>query len=191
MLLLVIPAQAGIQHLQGSRFSTAIQVAMGPGLRRGDDKGHCQAFAGSMQGPAGTSAESTAARPSISRCVRCPGTPCFRNTHRSSLSPAACGRRAAGSARNTHPACACRGRNRSCDRPAMGSPAGCIRRTHPAWRLDRDHGDVIPASSAMSRPAYPSIEQIEALREAGAWRRPHAFRYTTAGSMWRFRRGDW
>jgi len=28
----------------------------------------------------------------------------------------------------------------------------------PVRRLDRDHGDVIPAFNAMGRPAYPSIE---------------------------------
>jgi xylan 1,4-beta-xylosidase len=34
------------------------------------------------------------------------------------------------------------------------------------WRLDPDHGNVIPAFDAMGRPDYPSREQIRALREA-------------------------
>lgn len=34
------------------------------------------------------------------------------------------------------------------------------------WRLDTGHGDVIPAFDAMGRPAYPSLEQIKALRQA-------------------------
>jgi xylan 1,4-beta-xylosidase len=34
------------------------------------------------------------------------------------------------------------------------------------WRLDRDHGNVIPAFDAMGRPAYPSLKQIQALRQA-------------------------
>jgi xylan 1,4-beta-xylosidase len=34
------------------------------------------------------------------------------------------------------------------------------------WRLDTGHGDVIPAFDAMGRPAYPSLEQIKALRLA-------------------------
>ena len=42
----------------------------------------------------------------------------------------------------------------------------------PVRRLDRDHGDAIPAFNAMGRPAYPSIEQIEALREAGCMAPP-------------------
>lgn len=35
------------------------------------------------------------------------------------------------------------------------------------WRLDTGHGNVIPAFDAMGRPAYPSLQQIEALRLAG------------------------
>lgn len=35
------------------------------------------------------------------------------------------------------------------------------------WRLDEAHGNVITAYDAMGRPAYPSLKQIEALREAG------------------------
>ncbi|MGA0586503.1 GH39 family glycosyl hydrolase [Dyella sp. KRB-257] len=35
------------------------------------------------------------------------------------------------------------------------------------WRLDRDHGDVIPTFDAMGRPAYPSRKQIQTLRQAG------------------------
>jgi xylan 1,4-beta-xylosidase len=34
------------------------------------------------------------------------------------------------------------------------------------WRLDTDHGNVIPAFDAMGRPDYPSREQIHTLREA-------------------------
>ena len=34
------------------------------------------------------------------------------------------------------------------------------------WRLDHDHGNVIPAFDAMGRPAYPTREQILALRRA-------------------------
>jgi xylan 1,4-beta-xylosidase len=34
------------------------------------------------------------------------------------------------------------------------------------WRLDPDHGNVIPAFDAMGRPAYPSRKQIQALRKA-------------------------
>ena len=34
------------------------------------------------------------------------------------------------------------------------------------WRLDRRHGDVITAFDAMGRPAFPSREQIRALRQA-------------------------
>ncbi len=39
--------------------------------------------------------------------------------------------------------------------------------TATVWRLDRGHGDVIPAFDAMGRPAYPSMSQIETLRKAG------------------------
>lgn len=35
------------------------------------------------------------------------------------------------------------------------------------WRLDETHGNVIPAFNAMGRPAYPSRDQIKALRQAG------------------------
>lgn len=60
-----------------------------------------------------------------------------------------------------------------------GKPQGTIERFDVAvghlgdvdqaivWRLDRDHGDVIPAFDAMGRPAYPSLQQIHALRSAG------------------------
>ena len=34
------------------------------------------------------------------------------------------------------------------------------------WRLDHEHGNVIPAFDAMGRPAYPSRAQILALRKA-------------------------
>ncbi len=60
-----------------------------------------------------------------------------------------------------------------------GAPSGRIKRfvvtvAHlPAarhatvWRLDRRHGDVIPAFDAMGRPRYPTRRQILALRRAG------------------------
>jgi xylan 1,4-beta-xylosidase len=36
------------------------------------------------------------------------------------------------------------------------------------WRVDPDHGNVLKAFDAMGRPAFPSREQIDALRSAGA-----------------------
>ncbi|MHB1023558.1 MAG: GH39 family glycosyl hydrolase [Acidobacteriaceae bacterium] len=35
------------------------------------------------------------------------------------------------------------------------------------WRLDADHGNVIKTYDAMGRPAFPSRQQIEALKKAG------------------------
>jgi len=40
------------------------------------------------------------------------------------------------------------------------------------WRLDQDHGNVIPAFDAMGRPAYPSLEQIKKLQQAGRMAAP-------------------
>jgi len=35
------------------------------------------------------------------------------------------------------------------------------------WRLDREHGNVLKAYDAMGRPAFPSRQQLAALRAAG------------------------
>ncbi|HEX7369666.1 MAG TPA: glycosyl hydrolase, partial [Rhodanobacteraceae bacterium] len=40
------------------------------------------------------------------------------------------------------------------------------------WRLDRKHGDVMPTFNTMGRPDYPSLEQTQALREAGSMAPP-------------------
>jgi xylan 1,4-beta-xylosidase len=40
-------------------------------------------------------------------------------------------------------------------------------RSATVWRLDHDHGNVIAAFNAMGRPAYPTRQQILALRKAG------------------------
>jgi xylan 1,4-beta-xylosidase len=42
------------------------------------------------------------------------------------------------------------------------------------WRLDSDHGNVVKAFDAMGRPAFPSREQIVALRAAGKEAPPEA-----------------
>jgi len=39
--------------------------------------------------------------------------------------------------------------------------------TAQVWRLDENHGNVIATFDRMGRPAFPSREQIEQLREAG------------------------
>ena len=44
------------------------------------------------------------------------------------------------------------------------------------WRLDEDHGNVIKAYDAMGRPAFPTRQQIAALREAGKASPPESAR---------------
>jgi xylan 1,4-beta-xylosidase len=58
---------------------------------------------------------------------------------------------------------------------ADGLPAGA----HATiWRLDREHGNVIPAYDAMGRPAVPTREQISQLRAAAELTAPETAEMT-------------
>jgi xylan 1,4-beta-xylosidase len=58
------------------------------------------------------------------------------------------------------------------------APAGGSARL---WRVDADHGNVIKAYDAMGRPAYPTRQQIEALKAAAQLPPPEILAVTDGG----------